>query len=215
MESLAKLISALSSLAWPALFVILLYKFYQPLKSLLESAKGRKFTIKVAGNELTMEEASEQQRKIVNDIQSKLADVKKRLGSDQSITLSSEATKVIKNKRILWVDDNPKNNSFLVASLQERGNSVDTALSTYEGIQKFKSQSYDIIISDMGRPEDKKAGITLVKAIRALGSDVPFYIFCGRWAARNLRDEAIANGVSEITTSGTTLLSRLSLSNSR
>ena len=56
MESFAKLVSALSSLAWPAIFGILLYKFYQPLKSLIESARGRKFTIKVAGNELTMEE---------------------------------------------------------------------------------------------------------------------------------------------------------------
>lgn len=66
----------------------------------------------------------------------------------------------------------------------------------------------------MGRPEDNRAGLTLVKKIRALGSKVPFYIFCGGWAARNLRDEAINNGVTEITSSGTTLLSRLPLENS-
>ena len=65
MESLAKLISALSALAWPAIFCYLLYKFHDPILTLIKSAQGRKFTIKVAGNELTMEEASEQQRKIV------------------------------------------------------------------------------------------------------------------------------------------------------
>lgn len=212
MESLAKLVSALSSLAWPAIFGLLIIKFYQPLKALIESARGRKFTIKVAGNELTMEEASEQQRKIINDIQSKLAEVEKRLEKDQSVSLNSDISSTPNNKRILWVDDKPKNNSFLVASLRERGHAVDIALSTEEGLVKFKSQSYDIVISDMGRPDDKKAGITLAKEIRKTGSEVPFYIFCGGWAARNLRDEALSEGVNDITSSSTTLLSRLPLS---
>ena len=213
MESLAKLISALSSLAWPTLFGILLYKFYQPLKSLIESARSRKFIIKVAGNELTMEEASEQQRVIVTDIQSKLAEVEKRLASMQAITLSTEPTNNIKNKLILWVDDIPKNNSYLVAALQEKGHTVDIALSTDEAVRKFTSRSYDIVISDMGRPEDGKAGISLAKKIRSLGSSVPFYIFCGGWASKNLRDEALSEGVTDITSSGTTLLSKLPLSN--
>jgi CheY-like chemotaxis protein len=211
MESMAKLISALSSLAWPALFGIVLYKFYQPLKILIESARSRKFIIKVAGNELTMEEASEQQRMIVNDIQSKLAEVEKRLASIQTVNPNSESTNTIKNKHILWVDDNPRNNSYLVASLQEKGHTVDFALSTDEAIAKFTSQSYDIVISDMGRPDDGKAGITLVKQIRALSPGVPFYIFCGAWAARSFHDEALKNGATDITSSGTTLLVKLPL----
>jgi len=86
-ESFAKLVSALSSLAWPAIIGILLFKFYQPIKTLIESAQGRKFSIKVAGNELTMEEASEQQRQIINDLQSKLAEIEKRLESDQTVSI--------------------------------------------------------------------------------------------------------------------------------
>ena len=211
MESLAKLISALSSLAWPTLFAVLLYKFHEPIKALIESTRGRKFTIKVAGNELTVEEASEQQRKIVNDVQSKLAEIEKRMEAEKSITLNTDIQANTKNKRILWVDDIPKNNSFLVASLLERGHNVEIALTTDEGVNKFKSQSYDIIISDMGRPGDGKAGITLAKKIRSINSEVPLYIFCGGWAARNLREEALANGVTDITSSGTTLLSRLPL----
>ena len=69
MEPLAKLLSALASLAWPVIFVVLIFVFFDPLKKLIESARGRKFTIKVAGNELTMEEASEIQRQTVSDIQ--------------------------------------------------------------------------------------------------------------------------------------------------
>jgi len=211
MESLAKLISALSSLAWPALFAALLYKFNEPIKALIESARGRKFTIKVAGNELTVEEASEQQRKIVNDVQSKLVEIEKRMEAEKYITLNTNVQKNANNKRILWVDDTPKNNSFLVASLQEQGHNVEIALTTDEGVNKFSSQSYDIIISDMSRPGDGKAGITLAKIIRSANSELPLYIFCGGWAARNLREEALANGVTDITSSYTTLLSRLSL----
>ncbi len=213
MEPLAKLLSALASLAWPAIFAVLMFKFFEPLKKLIESARGRKFTIKVAGNELTMEEASEIQRQIVSDIQSKLAELEKRLSTSTPLALVLKNTQGRSSKRILWVDDRPKNNSYLVASLEERGAKVDVALSTEEGIEKFKALPHDIVISDMGRPEGEKAGIDLAKRIRELNPRVPFFIFCGGWAARNLREEALAAGVSEITSSGTTLLSKLPLAN--
>lgn len=63
MESLAKLLSAIATLAWPVAFAYALFRFAAPLKKLIESAHERKFTIKVAGNELTMEEVSEQTQK--------------------------------------------------------------------------------------------------------------------------------------------------------
>jgi len=213
MESFAHVLSALASLAWPALFAVMLFRFADPLRKLLESARGRKFTIKVAGNELTMEEASEQQRLIVSDIQLKLAELEKRLTQSVTEPLNLAATPARSGKRILWVDDRPKNNSFLVASLEERGAKIDIALSTEEGMEKFKATQYDIVISDMGRPESEKAGIELVKKIRALNSDIPFFVFCGAWAARNLKDESLKAGVTAITSSGTTLLSVLPLAN--
>ncbi len=212
MESFSHLLSALSSLAWPVIFAAMLFKFSEPLKKLIESARGRKFTIKVAGNELTMEEASEQQRLIVSDIQSKLAELEKRLSiTTEPLNLTSAPMR--SSKHILWVDDRPKNNSFLVASLGEQGVKIDIALSTEEGVEKFKTGQYDMVISDMGRPEGEKAGIDLAKKIRALNTSIPFFIFCGSWAARNLKEESLNAGVTRITSSGTTLLSVLPLSN--
>ena len=213
MESLAHVLSALASLAWPALFGVLLFRFSDPLKKLIESARGRKFTIKVAGNELTMEEVSEQQRVIVSDIQQKLAELEKRLSHSNVEPLLLPSSPPRSKKRILWVDDRPKNNSLLVASLEERGVTVDVALTTEEGIEKFKGSEYDIIISDMGRPESEKAGIDFTKKVRTLNQVVPIYIFCGGWAARNLKDESLKAGVTAITSSSTTLLSVLPLSN--
>ena len=212
MEPLAQLLSAIASLAWPAIFAVLIFMFYEPLKKLIESARGRKFTIKVAGNELTMEEATEIQRQTVADIQLKLAELEKKLTAGTSgALLMLEKPPRRSTKRILWVDDRPKNNSFLVASLEERGAKVDVAISTNAGMEKFRATPYDIVLSDMGRPEGEKAGIDLAKKIRTLNAQVPIFIFCGGWAARNLREEALAAGVTEITSSGTTLLSRLPL----
>jgi len=213
MEPLANLLSALASLAWPAICAVVIFIFFEPFKKLIESARGRKFTIKVAGNELTIEEASEIQRQTVSDIQSKLAELEKRLATSTPGAFVLESTPSRISKRILWVDDLPKNNSFLVASLEERGAKVDVAVSTQDGIEKFKAIPYDIVVSDMGRPESDKAGIDLAKRIHKLNPHVPFFIFCGGWAARNLREEALAAGITEITSSGTTLLSQLPLAN--
>ena len=213
MEPVAKLLTALASLAWPAIFAVAIFVFFEPVKKLIESARGRKFSIKVAGNELTMEEASEIQRKTVNDIQAKLVELEKRLATSSPDAFVPESIRTRCSKRILWVDDRPKNNSFLVASLEETGARVDVALSTEDGVEKFKSASYDIVLSDMGRPEGGKAGIDLAKRIRDLNRRVPFFIFCGGWAGQNLREEALAAGVTEITSSGTTLLGQLLLEN--
>lgn len=210
MDELAKLISALASLAWPAVFAVLLVKLFGPIRALVESARARKFTIKVAGNELTMEEASEQQRVLLTDVQNKLAQLEKQLTTGVSARLASTDPKPT-GKRILWVDDKPKNNSFLVASLEERGARVETALSTDEGLEKLKRERYDVVVSDMGRPEGDRAGIDLAERMKRIAPGIPIYIYCGRWAAANLREEALAAGVSEITASGSTLIAALPL----
>ena len=214
MESAAQLLTAIASLAWPIVFGALLLSLHRPIRTIVESALNRKFTIKVAGNELTMEEASEQQRAIISDLQIKVSDLEKRLSEEVESGIRSStrpSSSQTTGKRILWVDDNPKNNSYLIASLEERGVRVDTAISTQEGVQKFNKHGYDLVISDMGRPEGGKAGIELAKQIQFINPAIPVYIFCGGWAAQNFREEALSAGVKEITSSGTTLMSALNI----
>lgn len=205
LESAAKLITAFATLAWPIVFAVLLIKLYEPIKGLVEAARARKFSIKIAGNELTMEEASKQQIDAFSDLQSKVAELERRLAAASPEAALVATPPARGGKRILWVDDNPKNNSFFVASFESRGARVETALTTDEGIAMFKRSGYDAVISDMGRPESGKAGIDLARAIKQISPNIPVYIFCGRSAAMNLREEALAAGVAEITTSGSTL----------
>ncbi len=207
MDEFAKLISALASLAWPTVVAILLLRLFAPIKSIIESATARKFTIKVAGNELTMEEASEQQRVIIADLQTRLVTLENQFPPDpvEEVAGSHDDEPTLET-RILWVDDNPKNNSYLIATLEGQGASVDIAVSTQDGLSKFKRRKYDVVISDMGRPEGERAGLDLTKKIKELKSAAPVYIFCSGWAAKNLRQEALGAGVTDITSSGTALI---------
>ena len=211
MEEFAKLLSAFATLLWPLALGVLLFKLYQPIYKLVDSARGRRFTLKVAGNELTMDEADAQQRVILSDLQNKVAELEKRLATAPQLGALPQGAAPPSDKRILWVDDQPKNNSYLIQTLLEREVKIDIALSTDEGIAKFKKQPYDIVVSDMARPESDRAGIDLAKHIHKLRPGTPVFIFCGSWAARTLRQAALDAGVTEITASGTTLLSALPL----
>jgi len=42
-------LTALAALAWPLIFAVIVFKLAAPLAKLIESALGRRFTIKVAG----------------------------------------------------------------------------------------------------------------------------------------------------------------------
>ena len=215
MEEIGKLLESVSSLLWPLIFIGVVFAFRGAIQSVIESAKGRKFTLKVAGNELTMEQVTEQQRHILSDLQEKIANIEETLEGLNS-TSSIEAVDISQERnlsRVLWVDDRPENNSFLVSSLHEMGIEVHIAKSTDEGIHLFNSNSYDRIISDMGRPEGDHAGIDLLKTIRSTNEDIPFYIFCGGWAAKHLKDAAGDAGANGITSSGTTLLKMLQREN--
>lgn len=210
MEALAKLITSIASLAWPVIFLILIFSLFDPLKKLIESANGRKFTVKIGDYELTMEEASKQQRAILDDFAKKIAALEQSLPKN-SIEFQTAISNTESNrfKHILWVDDSPKNNSFLVATLKERGIEIDIALTTNEGLELAAKNDYDAVISDMNRPEDDHAGIDFTKKLRARDRRMPIYIFCGGWAAKNLREEALKAGVTDITSSESTILGLL------
>ena len=80
---------------------------------------------------------------------------------------------------VLWVDDNPDNNVHERQALEALGVSFVLATSTEEALEKLESQSFDAIISDMGRPPDPKAGYTLLDKLRASGDQTPFIIYAG------------------------------------
>jgi CheY-like chemotaxis protein len=158
-----------------------------------------------------MEEASEQQRKLIADLQAQVLEIKRSVeGVAQPAQVAPEPTRVKERAfagSVLWVDDQPKNNSYFVQQLTDKGVNVDLALSTSDGLRLFGKKAYSVIISDMGRTEDgtykPTAGLELVQQIRAGNKTVPLIIFCSSRGVREHTQEAISLGATAITSSPT------------
>ncbi len=67
---------------------------------------------------------------------------------------SPRAQRRLQGARILWVDDRPDNNRFERQALEALGIDIDLSTSTDDALGKIRRRSYDLIISDMGRPPD-------------------------------------------------------------
>ena len=211
MADVAQLVESVASIAWPAIIVLLIFLFRPAVAALIESARSRKFTLRLGAQELTMEEASQQQQTLIADLQSQILEIRKQIeAGGEPLTVVpewSKGTASTPTKSILWVDDQPKNNSYFVQQLSEKGVAVDLAMSTADGLRSFDNKGYGAVISDLGRTEDgtykETAGLELLQKIRVRDKNIPFIIFCSSRGARKHREEAIALGSTAITSSPT------------
>lgn len=106
---------------------------------------------------------------------------------------------------VLWVDDRPDNNFYERRALEAMGLSIDLATSTSDALQQVQHHSYDLIISDMGRPGDSRAGYTLLAELRRSHVDTPYLIYAGSRSSKHV-EEAIEQGALGCTNSPQELL---------
>lgn len=226
MEHLANLITSIASLVWPLLFLVLILMFGPSLRDLISTLKQRRFNINVGGTQITVEEATEQQRRLISDLQEKVLQLEREAARDQRTRRSEddEVRNIIASHRVrdsrdpadlptrlLWVDDNPANNAQLAANLRERGIEVVIATNTKDAMSIYKRGGIEVVISDMRRQEDRDvvpdAGLKLIELIRAEDKDTPIYIFCSKPGASLHANAAKKAGANGITSSALTLLS--------
>jgi CheY-like chemotaxis protein len=99
-----------------------------------------------------------------------------------------EVATLLVGKAVLWVDDNPSNNTYEVLALKRMGLVVEQVTSTQAALEALKPRRFDLVISDMGRGSDKLAGYSLLDAIRASGDRTPFLIYAGSNAEEHKRE---------------------------
>lgn len=75
--------------------------------------------------------------------------------------------------RILWVDDNPCNNKDEIEAFRKLGIRVETVRSNDEAEMAVQSRQYDLIISDIHRPESPTAGLELPERLSKVTGQVP------------------------------------------
>lgn len=82
-------------------------------------------------------------------------------------------------KRVLWVDDNPKWIEHERAMLEAAGVSIVWVPSTALALELLAENSFQAIISDMGRVEGPEEGFVLLDAIRRSGDRTPLIVYSG------------------------------------
>jgi CheY-like chemotaxis protein len=82
----------------------------------------------------------------------------------------------LEGARVLWVDDNPFNIGYPKDALEVLGVQFTMSTSTEDALEKMHRLKYDVVISDMGRPSDMRAGYTLLEELQKRGINIPFII---------------------------------------
>ena len=182
-------INFLAALLWPVVTVIVVGVFYKPIHTLLSRDDvavtlpgGIEVTSRSRAAASSLEEAAQQRNQTIS-----------RDDALDETTVLGEAVREHGAVRILWVDDHPSNNRSERAALEKLGIVVEPALSTDAALTMLAGSRFDLVISDMGRPEGNEAGYDLLKAMRDRGDETRLIFYTSSRRADHF-DEAVSRG---------------------
>jgi CheY-like chemotaxis protein len=199
-DSIAAVIQALG---WPLLLVFAILYFGAALKKFLNdigelTVKGTGWEASAKRQQLeaaaSLGAAAVRQEASTTDATPKQDEEKAReIANIVSQAARPTTVRRLSNASALWVDDHPTNNVYPRRALEALGIRFTTSLDTADALEKVKRNDYDVIISDMGRPPDQQAGLTLLDELRKLGVHAPVVIYASNKAVQ-LRPEIMKRG---------------------
>jgi CheY-like chemotaxis protein len=182
-------------LVWPLVLVLFFIYFGSAIRDFISSVG--EFTLKFAGVEASGKRLAEAARALSAAVVSRpeagaapetiardaraAAHAVAEIATPRIIRRAEKAT-------VLWVDDRPSNNVHEREALEALGVKFVLSTSTEDALQKLQSESIDVIISDMGRPQDSEAGYTLLDTLRKSGDQTPFIIYAGSRAPAHIAE---------------------------
>jgi CheY-like chemotaxis protein len=86
---------------------------------------------------------------------------------------------IFENAEILWVDDKPDNNSNEQKMFHELKVHVEIATSSSAAHALLTNNTYDLILSDIERNNDKTAGLKFLDEYKKKSERVPFIFYVG------------------------------------
>ena len=183
---MSEAISLIQSLAWPVLLGAVVVYFGRDLKAFLKQAHEFrvglgpfKFTAMRDQVEAAVSlAAAVSARRDPSEPRGSTADIRD-ITSLVSEAASPKLARRLAETTVLWVDDEPDNNLYERRALEALGVRVVTSLSTTDALKRFANHRFDVVISDMGRQEDSRAGYVLLDALQKDGVTVPFVIYAG------------------------------------
>jgi CheY-like chemotaxis protein len=228
----ARIIEAIGSLLWPLLVAVVLIRVVPHIPGVVadlrRAMRTRAFMVKVGGVELSVEEATEQLRRQVADLQThmvaQLAERDEPAPSgrrDPPAPPGAGPTGAQAPARpgqgpptILWVDDDPDANTLELAKLRDDGVEVLLARSTAEAMDVLSlRRGVRAIVTDLGRAEDGEfrshAGLALLRQLHEAEQDQPVVVYTSARRVELDRQDALDAGAVAVTSSPTELFAAL------
>ncbi|SFL37811.1 Response regulator receiver domain-containing protein [Halogranum rubrum] len=173
-------VSLLKVAAWPIIGAYLIYQFGPPVRDFLEDlSELRFFGAGVEARAVREADAAAYAGAAVGSKRGDSTDSVPKEIRKLSRLLSEHGGTTLGGRSLLWVDDQPENNSYEREALEALGISVETCTSTDEALDQLSQREYDVVISDMGRPESDRAGYNLLEEKQESGDRTPFVIYSG------------------------------------
>jgi len=97
--------------------------------------------------------------------------------------------------RCLVVDDDPQVRDMIRDILSNAGHKVVLAVDGSDGVEKFKAEAFDVVISDLAMP--KLNGLQLARVCKTLRPAVPVVMLTG-WGVLLTEEELAEHGVDEV-----------------
>jgi CheY-like chemotaxis protein len=227
----ARIIEAVGSLLWPLLVAVVLIRVIPHIPGVVadlrKAMRTRAFTVRIGGVELSIEDAAEQLRRQVTDLQTQLAAQLAQRGdagppagpgAPPGAPAGAEAgagpAADQGRATILWVDDNPEGNALELAKLRDDGLEVLMARSTAEAMDVLSlRRGVRAIVTDMGRAEDGEfrshAGLALLRQLHEAEQDQPVLVYTSARRVELDRQDALDAGATAVTASPTELFAAL------
>lgn len=184
------ILSYLQAIIWPLIALVILFYVRTPLKKFLddlievnlkagpiETTVKRKQIIEAAAS---LGAATAHWQNVAQENQEVLdAEKTKDIAKVVDQLVTPRTSRQLEGASVLWVDDRPMNNTYERQALEALGIQFTISKSTEDALERLERKHYDLIISDMARPPDQKAGYTLLEQIKARNITTPFIIYAG------------------------------------
>jgi signal transduction histidine kinase/ActR/RegA family two-component response regulator len=116
-------------------------------------------------------------------------------GEEGTVVKEVASIKESRQARILVIDDDDSVRDILSRMLKTKGHQVAVASNGEEGIERFKSEPFDIVFTDLGMP--RLSGWEVGKAIKGINPKVPIAMITG-WGVELDRGKMSDSGIDLI-----------------
>jgi CheY-like chemotaxis protein len=103
--------------------------------------------------------------------------------------------------RVLWVDDRPANNEYERKRLRPHGIVFDSVVSTEEALEQLANETYDLVITDLGREDSSDrsatAGAAFLEQPIVREGGPPVIVYAGTWAVAQ-RNDLVRRGALDV-----------------